>query len=128
MPYLAEHNGNIISILDIHANGKPFVNYPVYNMAKSAHQMMVQSLALDLAPSVRVNGVSPGANVFPELNSDQAIDEQTQNAICQSVPLARIGTPADIAQAVLFLATADYITGQIIAVDGGRSLTLQGSL
>lgn len=127
LPHLSAQQGNIVSILDIHADGKPFNDYPVYNMAKAAHRMMVQSLALDLAPSIRVNGVAPGANIFPDANSDQAIDPQTQQQICDSIPLQRIGSPEEIAEAVLYLCHASYITGQIIAVDGGRSLTLQGS-
>lgn len=126
LPYLSKQTGSIISILDIHANTQPFVNYTVYSMAKAAHQMMVKSLALDLAPNIRVNGVAPGANVFPELMSDQAIESDTQQQIEKSVPLQRIGTPKDIAQAVMFLTQSSYITGQIIAVDGGRSLTIKG--
>ncbi|MDO4896091.1 MAG: pteridine reductase [Moraxella sp.] len=118
---LIKHHGAIISLLDIHARDKPFIGYPIYNMAKSAHLGMVQSLALELAPNVRVNGVSPGVNIFPEdrLNSNK--DE-----LISSVPLQKIGMPDDIARAVVFLANAPYITGQILAVDGGRSLTLKG--
>lgn len=123
---LQDRQGSVISLLDIHANGKPFVGYPIYNMAKAAHQMMVQSLALELAPKVRINGVSPGVNIFPEDNSNAHLNDQTQQILTQSVPLACIGTPDDIAQAVLFLSQSHYITGQIIAVDGGRSLTLRG--
>ncbi|WP_434353546.1 pteridine reductase [Psychrobacter sp. HD31] len=126
LPYLKDANGCIVSILDIHANAKPFNRYTVYNMAKSAHQMMVQSLAIELAPNIRVNGVAPGVNVFPEADSDQAISKPLQSKIVASVPLKKEGTPIDIAQTVIFLLTAKYITGQIIAVDGGRSLTLQG--
>ncbi len=126
LPYLKNANGCIVSILDIHANAKPFNCYTVYNMAKAAHQMMVQSLAIELAPNIRVNGVAPGVNVFPEAESDQAISKQLQSKIIASVPLKKEGTPIDIAQTVIFLLQASYITGQIIAVDGGRSLTLQG--
>lgn len=126
LPALSREHGCIISLLDIHADGRPFSNYPVYNMAKAAHQMMVQSLALDLAPMVRVNGVSPGTNVFPDADSDQAIPADEQQQISSSIPLQRIGTPEDIANAVMYLITADYVTGQVLAVDGGRSLTLQG--
>lgn len=126
LPYLQQNQGNVINLLDIHADGKPFVGYPIYNMAKSAGRMMVQSLALELAPMVRVNGVAPGVNVFPEHDSDQAIDRQQQVSICQSIPMQRVGTPADIAGAVIYLLQADYVTGQIISVDGGRSLTIRG--
>lgn len=95
-------------------------------MAKSAHHGMVLSLALELAPTVRVNGVSPGVNIFPECNKNHELNDSTKDELIKSVPLQSIGTPDDIAQAVLFLVNAPYITGQIIAVDGGRSLTLKG--
>ncbi len=127
LPALKDTQGNIISLLDIHANGKPFKGYTVYNMAKSAHQMMVQSLALELAPDIRVNGIAPGVNVLPEMGSEQALTQQQIDKICASIPMQRIGTPDDIAETALFLANASYITGQIIAVDGGRSLTLHGN-
>lgn len=123
---LDKNQGVIISLLDIHARDKPFVGYPIYNMAKSAHLGMVQSLALELAPSIRVNGVSPGVNIFPEDNKNSSLNDSTKDILVSSVPLGRIGTPFDVAQAVLFLVSAPYVTGQVIAVDGGRSLTLQG--
>ncbi len=125
-PYLQIQDGSIISLLDIHAHNKPFGNYVVYNMAKAAHRMMVQSLALDMAPHVRVNGVAPGVNILPEADSDQALDEVQQRSIVASIPMQRIGTPDDIAHSVLYLAQARYVTGEIITVDGGRSLTLAG--
>lgn len=126
-PYLRTQNGSIISLLDIHAHDKPFSNYSVYNMAKAAHRMMVQSLALDMAPYVRVNGVAPGVNILPEADSDQALDDTQQRHIIATIPMQRIGTPEDIAHSVLYLAQASYVTGEIITVDGGRSLTLAGS-
>ena len=125
-PYLKNQKGCIISLLDIHAHDKPFANYTVYNMAKAAHRMMVQSLALDMAPDVRVNGVAPGVNILPDADSDQALDSEQQNKIISSIPMQRIGVPADIAHGVLYLAHASYVTGEIITVDGGRSLTLAG--
>lgn len=125
LPKLKAAQGCIISLLDIHADAKPFVGYPIYNMAKSAHQMMVQSLALELAPDIRINGVSPGVNIFPE-NHHSSFSHQIKSDLIASIPLARIGTPEEIAQAVLFLLKSSYITGQIIAIDGGRSLTLKG--
>ncbi|WP_350557551.1 pteridine reductase [Psychrobacter sp. CAL346-MNA-CIBAN-0220] len=127
LPYLQAQHGCIISLLDIHAHDKPFSGYIIYNMAKAAQRMMVQSLALDMAPYVRVNGIAPGVNVLPETDSDQALDEQQQHRIVASIPMQRIGTPDDIAHCVLYLAQASYITGEIITVDGGRSLTLAGS-
>ncbi len=126
LPYLQVQKGCIISLLDIHAHDKPFNGYTVYNMAKAAHRMMVQSLALELAPYVRVNGVAPGVNILPDANSDQALDEGQQQNIIASIPMQRVGTPDDIAHSVLYLAQANYVTGEIITVDGGRSLTLAG--
>ena len=125
-PYLRKQQGCIISLLDIHAHNKPFGHYAVYNMAKAAHRMMVQSLALDMAPDVRVNGVAPGVNILPDADSDQALDQQQQKSIIDSIPMQRIGKPAEIAHSVLYLVEASYVTGEIITVDGGRSLTLAG--
>lgn len=126
LPYLALQRGCIVSILDIHAHDRPFNHYTVYNMAKAAHRMMVQSLALEVAPNVRVNGVSPGVNILPETDSDQALDDQQLKTIVDSIPMQRNGTPEDIADCVLYLVRATYVTGEVIAVDGGRSLTLAG--
>lgn len=122
---LIKNHGAMVSLLDIHARDKPFLGHPIYTMAKSAHLAMVQSLALELAPQVRVNGVAVGVNIFPDTPHD-SLNVDTQQILTDSVPLGRIGTPFDVAQAVVFLATAPYITGQILAVDGGRSLTLKG--
>lgn len=88
--------------------------------------MMVQSFALDMAPEVRVNGIAPGVNILPEADSDQALDPQQQKSIINSIPMQRIGKPEEIAHSVLYLAHARYVTGEIITVDGGRSLTLAG--
>lgn len=127
LPYLTIQQGCIISLLDIHAHDKPFPSYSIYNMAKAAHRAMVQSLAIELAPNIRVNGIAPGVNILPDADSDQAIASDIQRALIDSIPLKRPGKPEDIAGCVMYLAHADYITGQIIAVDGGRSLTLAGN-
>ena len=79
-----------------------------------------------MAPDVRVNGVAPGVNILPDADSDQALDSEQQSKIISSIPMQRIGIPADIAHSVLYLAHASYVTGEIIIVDGGRSLTLAG--
>lgn len=117
-PHLREHHGLIINIVDIHAQ-RPLRNHPIYGPAKAGLAMLTRSLARDLAPVVRVNGIAPGAILWPE---DGMTDEVAQGIIRQ-VPLRRTGEPGDIARAVLFLAKdAPYVTGQIIAVDGGRSI------
>ncbi len=116
-PHLKAAGGCIINIIDIHGL-RPMKGYPVYSPAKAGLVMLTQSLARELAPDVRVNGVAPGAIIWPENQSEQSTDE-----IINRIPLKRQGSPEDIAKTVLFLAQdADYITGHIIPVDGGRLL------
>lgn len=123
-PALKNSGGCIVNIVDIHAT-RPFRQHTIYCMAKAALQMMTFSLAKELAPDIRVNGVAPGAILWPDAQSPSAIANDTQQQILASVPLARSGTPEDIARTVAFLLDdAPYITGQIIAVDGGRTHTL----
>lgn len=118
-PALARQQGSIVNLLDIHA-ARPLHAHTVYCMAKAAHEMLTRSLARELAPAIRVNGVAPGAILWP---SNGAPDADTQQQILDGIPLQRLGTPADIARTVGFLLEeAPYITGQIIAVDGGRRL------
>ncbi|MEC9376287.1 MAG: pteridine reductase [Pseudomonadota bacterium] len=115
---LKETNGIIINIVDIHSR-RPLKNHPVYGSAKAALEMLTRSLAKDLAPEIRVNGISPGAILWPE----DGISKEIEKNILRQIPLKRTGTPIDIAQAVLFLIKdAPYITGQIISIDGGRSI------
>jgi pteridine reductase len=105
--------------LDATNGQRPLRDHTVYGISKAGLAMLTRSLAKDLAPEIRVNGVSPGAILWPE---DDMSDE-TKDIILEQVPLDRTGDPDDIAGCVLFLATdAGYITGQIIAVDGGRSI------
>ena len=117
-PHLREAGGQIINIVDIHAR-RPLRNHPVYGPAKAGLEMLTRSLAKDLAPEVRVNGVSPGAILWPE----EGMTEGAIKSIVSQIPLGRTGGPEDIARTVLFLTKdAPYITGQVIAVDGGRSV------
>ena len=117
-PELAKQAGCIVNIVDIHAE-RPLKGYPVYSIAKAGLAAMTRSLAVELAPQVRVNGVAPGAIAWPE---DGQFDPAERERVVATTPLARVGSPGDIAQAVHFLACATYVTGQIIAVDGGRSI------
>ena len=117
---LARHEGAIVNIVDIHAE-RPLKGYPVYSIAKAGLAAMTRSLALELAPRVRVNAVAPGAIAWPE---DGQFDPAERERVVRTTPLGRTGTPEDIAQAVHFLACAPYVTGQILAVDGGRSIFL----
>ena len=120
IPYLKANNGCIINMVDIHAL-RPMRKHPVYCTAKAGLVMLTQSLARELGPDIRVNGVAPGAILWP----DNDIGNDTKNLILERTALKRPGEPEDIAKAVLFLARdADYITGQIIPVDGGRSLNI----
>jgi len=119
-PHLAEARGAIVNIVDIHAE-RPLKGYPVYSVAKAGLAALTRSLALELAPEVRVNGVAPGAIAWPE---DGQLQEEEKRRILKTTPLGRIGSPEDVAQAVHFLACAPYVTGQIVAVDGGRSIYL----
>lgn len=117
-PHLKTSGGSIVNIVDIHAD-RPLRDHLVYGPAKAGLAMLTRSLAKDLAPDVRVNGVSPGAILWPE----DGMTEEIQASILNQVPLARAGEPGDIAGAVLYLIRdAQYVTGQIVAVDGGRSI------
>ncbi|MCU7837255.1 MAG: pteridine reductase [gamma proteobacterium symbiont of Taylorina sp.] len=119
-PYLQEQNGCIVNIVDIHAQ-RPMQGHSIYNMAKAGLAMQVKTLAFELGPKIRVNGVAPGAIMWPENN----MDDITKQRIVSKTYLKRKGSAEDIARTVLFLVSnADYITGQVIAVDGGRSLYL----
>ena len=116
--HLRNNNGAIVNIVDIHAD-RPLRNHAVYGSAKAGLAMLTRSLAKDLAPDIRVNGVSPGAILWPENGMTVAM----QISIVKQIPLARAGDPEDIAGCVLYLLRdATYITGQIIPVDGGRSI------
>lgn len=122
MPYLEKQHGCIVNIVDIHVE-QPLKNYVIYNAAKGGLAALTRSLALELAPSIRVNGVSPGPILWPE--HEEWIDKSLRKEIIDRTLLKRMGEPEDIAKAVYFLiADAPYITGQIIAVDGGRSINL----
>ncbi|MCU7959759.1 MAG: pteridine reductase [gamma proteobacterium symbiont of Bathyaustriella thionipta] len=117
-PLLRASKGCIVNIVDVHAQ-RPLKNHTVYSVAKAGNVMLIKSLARELGPDIRVNGVAPGAILWPE----QALSEDEKDIILQRTALKRSGTPEDIAKTVRFLvAEAHYITGQIIPVDGGRSL------
>jgi len=118
-PHLRNSQGAIVNLLDIYAE-RPLKNHTLYCMAKAALAMMTVSLARELAPEVRVNGVAPGAVLWPEAGKAPA----EQQALIEKTPLKRAGTPEDVAEAVRWLLQdARYSTGQIIRVDGGRALT-----
>jgi len=119
-PALTAQQGAIVNIVDIHAQS-PLANYSPYTIAKAGNAMLTKSLARELAPAVRVNGVAPGVIIWPEKQAEHSQAEKDR--ILSQVPLAREGTASDIAKTVcFFVKDAPYITGQILAVDGGRSI------
>ncbi|HBH35713.1 MAG TPA: pteridine reductase [Gammaproteobacteria bacterium] len=118
VPWLKKSRGCIVNLVDIHAL-RPKRGYLVYSIAKAANAMLVKSLALELGPEIRVNGVAPGVILWPEHD----ISDAEKQEVLSRIALQRPGDPDDIAETVVFLVTgAEYITGQIIAVDGGRTV------
>ncbi|MDO6443074.1 pteridine reductase [Marinobacter sp. 2_MG-2023] len=122
LPALEESSGNVVNLIDIYSE-KPLPEHPLYCASKAGLAALTRSWAKDLAPRVRVNGVSPGAILWPD--GEAAVDAEYQNKILDKTPMKRTGTADDIARTVVFLITeAPFITGQIISVDGGRSLNM----
>jgi len=119
-PAIRKQRGAIVNIADIHAE-RPLKGYVVYSLAKAGLVALTRSLALELAPGVRVNAVAPGAIAWPE---DGQFEPGERERIVASTPLRRTGNADEIAQAVHFLCTAPFVTGQVLAVDGGRSIFL----
>ncbi len=114
---LARRGGSIVNLLDIHAR-RPLRAHVVYGVAKAGLEMLTRSLARELAPRIRVNGVAPGAILWQEGFDDETVKRQ----VLRQIPLGRLGTPGDVASAVAFLVCdAPYVTGHVLTVDGGRS-------
>lgn len=121
-PHLRKHGGCIINIVDIHAD-RPMKSHVVYSTAKGGLVALTRSLAAELGPEIRVNGLAPGPILWPE--DERWNDELARQRIVNQTLLKRVGEPDDIARAARFLVfDAPYVTGQIIAVDGGRSIHL----
>ena len=117
-PHLARNGGAIVNLTDLYGE-RPLAGHSIYCMAKAALLMATKTLALELGPEVRVNAVSPGAILWPEDGGDDA----ARRAMLQRTPLARTGTPEEVAEAVRWLLQdATYCTGQVIHLDGGRRL------
>jgi pteridine reductase len=113
-------HGAVVNLIDVHAD-RPMKNHSVYCISKAGLAMMTKALASELGPEIRVNGVSPGAILWPEKEPA----ENEKQSILERTSLGRLGDPSDIAGAVSYLALdAPYVTGQILAVDGGRSLSI----
>jgi pteridine reductase len=116
---LKRTQGSIIHLLDIHAL-KPKLNYSVYCAAKAALWFLTKAFALELAPSIRVNGIAPGAILWAEGINEPDSDHK-KNTLAK-IPLHRIGTPQDIVEAIFFLLSQSYITGHVLPIDGGRNV------
>ena len=116
--HLRKGHGSIVNMVDIHAY-RPLREHTVYSAAKAGLVMLTLSLARELGPEIRVNGIAPGPVLWPEAPMDAA----TKKSILEATALKRKGSPEDVSGAILYLVRdADYVTGQIIAVDGGRSI------
>lgn len=117
-PHLRKSHGSIVNMLDIHAK-RPLREHTVYCAAKAGLAMLTLSLARELGPEVRVNGIAPGPVLWP----DKGLDAATKKSILEATALKRKGSPEDVAGAVVYLVRdAEYVTGQILAIDGGRSI------
>lgn len=126
-PELAKNHGCIINIADIYAE-KPLKKHSVYSIAKAGNVMLTKTLALELSPSVRVNGIAPGAILWPDdghKENEHKLSDDDKVKMLAKIPLQERGRESDIGRAILFLANdAPYVTGEIIKVDGGRSITI----
>lgn len=119
-PHLARTRGCIVNLVDIYGE-RPLAQHPIYSMAKAALGMMTMALAKDLGPDIRVNGIAPGAVLWPESGKAEA----ERRDLLARTPHGRAGEPSDLARTALFLVRdAPYVTGQIIRVDGGRALSI----
>jgi len=116
---LATSQGSIVNIVDIYSE-RPLKNFSIYNISKAGLKMLTKSLAKELAPHIRANGISPGSILWPQ--DDSQLSDKEKTMMLDRIALRRQGSPDDIAEAVLFLANSKYITGEIINIDGGRSL------
>ena len=122
LPALRQQRGGVVNMIDIYAE-RPLEDHPIYCASKAGLAALTRSLAKDLAPDIRVNGVSPGAILWPE--QEDAMVQEHKDRILGKTPLQRTGDPTDIARTIAFLlCDAPYITGHIIPVDGGRSLSI----
>ena len=121
-PLLREARGAIVNLVDIHAE-RPLKDFIVYSVAKAGLAGLTRALALELGPDVRVNGVAPGAILWPD--GDEHFAPSEKGRIAEQTPLKRIGSPEDVAGAVKYLLfDAPFVTGQVLAVDGGRGIHL----
>lgn len=123
---LREYHGCIINIADIYAD-KPLKKHSIYSIVKAGNVMLTKTLAQELAPLVRVNGIAPGAILWPDdsyKKPEDRLSDDNKEKMLAKIPLQQRGQAQDIARTILFLMQSPYITGQILTVDGGRSITI----
>jgi pteridine reductase len=118
---LRRSRGSVVNVLDVGGALVPWAAYSAYGASKAALRAVTESLALELAPEVRVNGVAPGTVLWPE-----SLTAGTRRRLARRIPLRRVGAPDDVARAVRFLADSPFVTGATIPVDGGRHLGAPG--
>jgi len=123
---LGEYHGCIINIADIYAD-RPLKKHSIYSIAKAGNVMLTKTLAQELAPLVRVNGIAPGAILWPDdshKKPEDKLSDDNKEKVLAKIPLQQRGQAQDIARAILYLMQSPYVTGQILTVDGGRSITI----
>ncbi|WP_331353049.1 pteridine reductase [Cellvibrio sp. UBA7671] len=123
---LGEYHGCIINIADIYAD-KPLKKHSIYSIAKAGNAMLTKTLAQELAPMIRVNGIAPGAILWPDdshKKPEDRLSDDNKEKMLAKIPLQQRGQAQDIARTILFLTQSPYITGQILTVDGGRTITI----
>ena len=119
---LTESKGNIINMVDIYGE-RPLQAHHSYCASKAGIAMLVKSLTIELAPHIRVNGISPGAILWPDKASTTE-DSDYQQELLNKIPLQRLGSKRAIVSALAFILDCDYLNGQVITIDGGRSITI----
>lgn len=121
---LTKHHGSIINLVDIYAE-RPLKSHSIYSTSKAGIAMLCKSLALEFAPYIRVNGIAPGAILWPSNQEESSETQLThQQVILNKIPLKKLGSTKAITETVQFLIRCDYISGQVINVDGGRSINI----
>jgi pteridine reductase len=121
LPLLRRARGSVVNVLDVGGALVPWASYSAYGATKAALRAVTESLALELAPAVRVNAVAPGKVLWPE-----SLSATARRRLARKVPLRRVGAPEDVSRAVRFLADSPYVTGATVPVDGGRHLGIPG--
>jgi NAD(P)-dependent dehydrogenase (short-subunit alcohol dehydrogenase family) len=117
LPHLRAARGSIVNLVDLCGTAQVWEGYAHYAASKAGLAALTRLLALEWAPEVRVNAVAPGSVLFPD-----GLSQEERDRLIRRIPLQHAGTPEDVARTVLFLASAPFITGQVLAVDGGRSV------